>query len=163
MTQLKMYLGTAAVLLGSVQASKAADYVVITRQVSVDRSPDQVWKRIGGYCAISEWLKVTCEYASGSGDVGSVRRLNGTILEPMVAKTAYSYTYTQTAGTMANNFYHGTVAVEPSAGGKSIIYYTLFYDQATLASDALRTSEHERLGTRFQGALDTMKALAEAH
>ena len=131
-------------------------------QVNVDRTPAQVWKRVGDYCTIAEWLKVTCEYASGSGDVGTVRRINGTTLEPMVAKTAFSYTYWQAAGTMAPYSYHGTVAVEPTAAGKSKLTYTLFYDQSAMASDAMRASEHERLATRFQGALDSMKALAES-
>ena len=75
-------------------AASAADYVTIRHEVVVDRSVDQVWQRIGGYCAIAEWMKVSCAYASGSGGVGTVRRLmNGSTIEPMVAKTAHSYTY----------------------------------------------------------------------
>ena len=150
------------VLAAGLPSAWAADYVVITRQVDVDRPADQVWKRIGSYCAIAEWLKVTCDYSSGSGDVGSVRRINGTNIEPMVAKTPLSYTYWQTAGNMAASSYHGTLAVEPEGAGRSRIFYTLFYDQAAMASDAVRTSERERLTQRFQGALDTMKAIVEA-
>jgi hypothetical protein len=140
----------------------AADYVVIQRQVEVNRSAADVWKRVGGYCAIADWLKVSCEYVSGSGEVGSIRRINGTNLEPMVAKTDYSYTYWQTVGNMAPMSYHGTLAIEPEGANKSKLIYTLFYDQAAMASDAIRASEHERLTQRFQGALDMMKSLAEA-
>jgi hypothetical protein len=140
----------------------AADYVVIQRQVEVNRSAADVWKRVGGYCAIADWLKVSCDYVSGSGEVGSIRRINGTNLEPMVAKTNYSYTYWQTVGNMAPMSYHGTLAVEPESANKSKLVYTLFYDQAAMPSDAVRASEQERLTQRFQGALDMMKSLAEA-
>jgi len=83
-------------------------------------------------------------------------------LEPMVAKTEFSYTYWQTAGNMAPMAYHGTLAVEQDGADKSKLVYTLFYDQAAMASDATRASERERLTSRFQAALDTMKTLAEA-
>jgi len=149
------------VLLGGA-TMHAADYVVIQRQVNVNRPAAAVWKRVGDYCAIAEWLKVTCDYASGSGEIGSVRRINGANLEPMVAKTEFSYTYWQTAGNMAPMGYHGTLAVEQDGADKSKLVYTLFYDQAAMASDATRASERERLTSRFQAALDTMKTLAEA-
>lgn len=148
--------------LSFVPSAGAADYAVISKQVNVNRSADEVWKRVGGYCSISEWLKMSCDLVSGTGDVGSVRRLNGTTVEVMVAKTPYSYTYWQTAGTMAQTSYHGTLAVEPTGKKTSRLLYTLFYDQSALASDALRSSEHDRLSGRFQGALDTMKGLAES-
>jgi hypothetical protein len=138
------------------------DYAVIQLQVQVNRPAGQVWKKVGeNYCAIAEWLKVTCHYATGSGDVGTVRVINDTTLEPMVAKTALSYTYSQSAGTMALYSYHGTVAVEPDGKDQSTIHYTLFYNQAALPSDAERTSQHARLTARFQGALDAMKTMVE--
>jgi hypothetical protein len=143
------------------QTPKSPDYIVITKQVEVNRSATDVWKRVGGYCAIAEWLKVTCEYTAGSGEIGSIRKINGTNLEPMVAKTPFSYTYWQTVGNMAPESYHGTLAVEPISATKSRLIYILFYDQAAMASDAVRASEHERLSTRFGAALDTMKGLAE--
>lgn len=139
------------------------DYAVVSLHVEVNRPAEQVWKRVGeNYCSISEWLKVTCRYSSGSGDVGTVRVINDTTIEPMVAKTRWSYTYSQTAGTMAATFYHGTVAIEPNGPGKSVLKYTLMYNQAAMPSDEVRKSEHARITTRFQGALDAMKAEAEA-
>ena len=93
---------------------------------------------------------------------GTVRVINDTVLEPMVAKTAWSYTYWQSAGSMATMSYHGAVSIEPDGLGKSVLRYTLFYNQAAMASDAVRASEHARLTARFQGALDAMKVIAEA-
>ena len=135
---------------------------MIRREVTVDRPADAVWQRVGEYCAISDWLGVTCELDSGSGDVGSVRRLNGAILEPMVARTAHSYTYWQSAGSMAVAAFHGTLAVEPDGPGRSRLSYTVFYDQAALPSDEVRESERARLDQRFVEPLMVMKRLAEA-
>jgi hypothetical protein len=150
------------ILLVSPSSLRAADFVVITKQVNVNRPAADVWKRIGDYCAIAEWLKVTCDLTSGRGDIGTVRRLNSTTVELMVGKSAHSYTYWQTVGNMAPTSYHGTLSVEAVDASTSRLTYVLLYDQAALASDALRASEHERLSTRFQGALDTMKGLVEA-
>jgi hypothetical protein len=155
----------ALILLGSVAAVPAAaatpDYVTIVNQVIVDRPVAQVWARIGGYCAIAEWLKVTCEMASGTGEVGSVRKLNGTTLEPMVAKTPTSYTYWQSVGAMGSAQFHGTLMAQPDGPTRTRLSYTLFYDQALLPSDEVRASEHKRLETRFVAPLTEMKRLAE--
>ena len=95
------HLLTASAVAATLYASTAAaaDYTTITLHIDVDRAVNVVWKKIGGYCDISAWLKMTCVYTSGSGDLGSMRRLNDRIDEVMVAKTAYSYTYTQPAST----------------------------------------------------------------
>ncbi|CAN5871246.1 hypothetical protein BH11PSE6_BH11PSE6_07720 [soil metagenome] len=151
-----------ALLIGATAPAAAADYVVIRKEILVDRPADAVWRRIGDYCAIAEWLKLSCEIRSGSGDVGTVRRLNGVTEEPMVARTAHSYTYGQTAGGMAAFDYHGTLAVEPAGPRQSRIVYTLIYDSALMPSDDVRKAHYERIGPRFQGAIETMKALAEA-
>jgi hypothetical protein len=153
----------ACIALTATTQASAADYVTIRKEVTVARPADAVWARIGDYCGIAEWMKISCAYVSGSGDVGTVRTLNNaTVLEPMVAKTARSYTYVQTKGNLAHAAYHGTLAAEPDGPGRTRLVYTLFYDQAALASDALRASEHARLGKRFHDMLTEMKRLAEA-
>lgn len=143
-------------------AAQAGDYVTITKQVEVDRPADLVWTRIGGYCAIAEWMKTDCQYVSGTGGVGTVRRiLKGTVVEAMVAQTARSYTYWQTQGNMAVAAYHGTLAAEPIGAGRTRLTYTLFYDRSALASDAERQAQHDRLDGRFGGFLSVMKTIAE--
>ncbi|WP_419814594.1 SRPBCC family protein [Glacieibacterium sp.] len=150
-------------LAGAASGSRAADFVAIRLSVPVARPADAVWSRVGGYCAIAEWLKVSCDYGSGTGEVGTVRRLRDrTVEEAMVAQTAHSYTYLQTVGSMVPFAYHGTLAVEPAGKGASTLHYTLFYDQGAMASDTVRASEKARMTTRFQTALETMKSLAEA-
>lgn len=148
-------------LIGAVPAC-ASDYVVVRKEILVDRPAETVWQRVGGFCAIADWLKLTCEMASGSGDVGSVRRLNNELEEPMFGRTALSYTYGQTKGAMAGFDYHGTLAVEPAGPARARIVYTIVYDAARMPSDAVRKAQFERIGPRFQGAVEAMKKLAEA-
>ncbi len=146
----------------SVGPAMATDYVTVHNEIMVAAPADAVWARIGGYCAIAEWLPTSC-VLEGSGEPGVVRRLsNGTVLEPMVGKTERSYTYWQTAGALAMAGYHGTLAAEAVGATQTRLIYTLFYDQAALASDELRASERARLQGRFAQALARMKALAEA-
>lgn len=155
-------VGLIALTLMIPSVAQASEFVTIVKQVTVNRSASDVWKTVGGYCAIAEWLQVKCELTTGSGVIGSVRTLNGTIVELMVGKSDSSYTYSQTAGTMAAYSYYGTLSVESTGPSTSRLTYVLLYNQAAMASDAVRASEHERLSGRFQGALDTMKKLAES-
>lgn len=150
--------------LGLMIASPAAatHYVAVRNEVVIAAPIDAVWARIGGYCAIAEWLPTTCTL-EGSGEPGVVRLLvNGTVVEPMVAKTPYSYTYWQTVGNLAAAGMHGTLAAQADGPQRTRLRYTIVYDQAALASDALRTSEKARLQARFAGALERMKGLVEA-
>ncbi len=127
----------------------------------VDRTPDQTWAKIGPYCAIAQWLKVTCVITAGNGvSVGSNRLLNGNNNEIMIAATPYSYSYTQPSTTI---LYHGTLAVEPlDRGRKTKIVYTLFYDQAPLGTDQAKAENRAQRTKRFDEALDAMKAMAES-
>jgi len=63
-------LSLGALSLGAGSAS-AADYATINLSISVDKPADVVWKKVGGYCDIAAWLKLTCVYTSGNGDLGS--------------------------------------------------------------------------------------------
>jgi hypothetical protein len=163
MVMKKGFLAGAAIamaMLVSVPAG-AAEYVTILLEKVVDRTPDQTWAKIGPFCSIAAWLKVTCVITAGNGvSVGSNRLLNGNNNEIMVAATPYSYTYTQPATTI---LYHGTLAVEPlDRGRQTRIVYTLFYDQAPLGSDQAKAENRAQRTKRFNEALDAMKALAEA-
>jgi hypothetical protein len=150
----------AAMLLASLPAS-AAEWNTILLEKVVNRTPEQTWARIGPYCAIAQWLKVTCAITSGNQvSAGTNRLLNGDNNEVMVASTPWSYTYAQASSPI---FYHGTLAVEPMDRGRQTkIVYTLFYDIAPLKTKEERQADRERRTKRFSEALDNMKALAES-
>ena len=146
----------------AVSPAAASNYVVVRREILVERPADAVWQRIGSYCAIGEWLKLKCTIIAGNGGVGTVRQLDGTTIEPMVGSTQLSYTYAQTVGNMAARNYHGTLAVEPVGTRRARIVYTLIYDAASLTTEDARKAQFDRISARFQGAIETMKELAEA-
>jgi hypothetical protein len=157
------FFAAAAIAVGVLAAipAQAADYTTILLEKVVDRTPDQTWAKIGPYCSIATWLKVTCVITAGNGvSVGSNRLLGGNNNEIMVASTPYSYTYTQPATTI---LYHGTLAVEPlDRGRQTKIVYTLFYDQAPLGTEQAKAENRAMRSKRFGEALDAMKAMAES-
>jgi hypothetical protein len=144
----------------SAAPATAAEYTTIILEKTVNRTPDQTWAKIGPYCAIATWLKVTCVVTAGNGvSVGTNRLLNGNNNEIMIAATPYSYSYTQPASTI---LYHGTLAVEPiDRGQHTKIVYTLFYDQAPLGTDQAKAENRAQRTKRFNEALDAMKQMAE--
>jgi hypothetical protein len=141
----------------------AADYSVISLETTVDRPVDAVWAKVGGYCAIGDWIKrlQPCVLTAGTGDVGSIRKLGpaGAITEILVAKTRYSYTYTQPDTKI---LYHGTLAAEPIDGGKKTrLLYTLIYDQEPDGTQEAKDKDRAGRTNNFTTALANMKALAE--
>jgi uncharacterized protein YndB with AHSA1/START domain len=154
----------AMLAMGLPPSSAAAadrEFTTILLERVVDRTPDQVWARIGPYCSISQWLGAPCQITQGNGvSVGTNRRLRGTTDEVMVAATSHSYSYAQPASAI---FYHGTLAVEPmDRGRKSKIVYTLFYDVSPLTTVQARQADRRQRTARFGAALDKMKEMAEA-
>ena len=165
----KSFFASAAIGLALVAGPAQAlpEFTTILLEKVVDRTPDQTWAKIGPYCAIATWLKVTCVVTTGNQvSVGTVRRLNGKTDEIIVAATPYSYTYAQPMTDVQPEspiFYHGTLAVEPlDRGRKTKIVYTLFYDQAPLGTTEAKIANRQQRSKRFSDALDVMKAMAEA-
>ncbi|HVV28134.1 MAG TPA: SRPBCC family protein [Rhizomicrobium sp.] len=167
----KAFLANAAIaagLLAAMPAAAAPEWNTILLEKVVDRTPDQVWAKIGGYCAIQQWLKLnSCVITAGNGvSVGTNRRLNNRIDEIIVAATPHSYTYAQQPSDIqpvSPIFYHGTLAVEPLDGGrKTKIVYTLFYDISNLDTPEKRAADRAQRTQHFGEGLDRMKAMAEA-
>lgn len=135
-------------------------YVSIPMEIMVNRPAADVWKRIGKYCDIGEWLQIPCTITSGKdGEVGTVRTVGNEIL---VGKTELSYTYTQPVREgRPYNLYHGTLEARPVTATTSKLVYTLVFDNSTLPDDAAREKDIAQRKTRFTQALENMKILAE--
>ena len=138
-------------------------YTTLVLEVDVNRPAQAVWARVGKYCDIAEWLRVTCAMTSGvDGALGSVRTLNGTTIEPLVGKTDLSYTYTQPVRVgVPYNLYHGTLEAKPVTATTSKLIYSFVYDNSMLADDAARATEINNRRNRFMQAMQNMKILAE--
>ena len=135
-------------------------YEVIPLEIMVNKPAAEVWKRVGKYCDIGEWLQVPCTITSGKdGEVGTVRSIGPEIL---VGKTELSYTYTQPVREgRPYNLYHGTLEARPVTSTTSKLVYTLVYDNSMLADDAARETDKTRRAQQFTRALENMKTLAE--
>jgi len=135
-------------------------YTSIPLEITVNRPAAEVWKRIGKFCDIGEWLQIPCTITSGKdGEFGAVRSVANEVL---VGKTELSYTYTQTVrNDRPYNLYHGTLEARPATATTSKIVYTIFFDNSMLADDAAREADKARRIATFTRALQNMKTLAE--
>lgn len=165
------YAVLAAVSLARAQAPAAAPsgivvakptYAFIPLEITVNKPAAEVWKRIGKFCDIGEWLRIPagCTITSGTdGELGAVRSVANEVL---VGKTELSYTYTQPVREgRPYNLYHGTLEARPVTATTSKLVYTLFFDNSMLADDAARERDRAQRTTQFTTALQNMKILAE--
>jgi len=152
-------VGTASTAPASTVVSNPT-YISIPLEIMVNRPAAEVWKRVGKFCDIGEWLRIPCTITSGKdGEFGAVRSVAGEIL---VGKTELSYTYTQPvrAG-RPYNLYHGTLEARPVTPTTSKLVYTLMFDNSMLADDAAREKDKAQKTALFTQALENMKILAE--
>ena len=136
-------------------------YTAMTMEVTIDRPAAEVWKRVGKFCDIGEWLQVPCNITQGKdGEVGAVRSIGREIL---VGKTDLSYTYAQPIlqPDRPYNLYHGAMEAQPVTATTSKIVYTLVWDNSMLADDAAREKDRAQRRQMFEGALSNMKILSE--
>ena len=135
-------------------------YVSIPLEITVDRPAAEVWKRVGKWCDVGEWLQLPCTITWGKdGELGAIRSVASEIL---VAKTELSYTYTQPARDgRPFNAYHGTLEARPLTATTSKLIYTLFFDNSMLPDATARDRDIAQKTTMFTTALKNMKILAE--
>jgi hypothetical protein len=135
-------------------------YISIPLEIAINRPAAEVWKRVGKYCDIGEWLRIPCTITSGKdGEFGAVRSVAGEIL---VGRTELSYTYTQAVREgRPYNLYHGTLEARPVTPTTSKLVYTLVFDNSMLADDAARERDRTQKTATFTRALENMKILAE--
>jgi hypothetical protein len=159
--QLKLACAALAAVTLSAGAVRAADFVTVPLEATINAPADKAWPKISGYCLIGAWFKTTCTVAGPYGQVGSVRTIAGRVDELLVAKTAWSYTYSQPKSPID---YHGTVEIQPIDKGHSKLLYTLVYDADALPKHeaADKAADKARRTTQFTGLVATMKAAAEA-
>lgn len=139
------------------------NYVTIPMEITINKPVKEVWARIGKYCDITEWLQLagTCSITSGKdGEVGAVRTVGAEIL---VAKTEYSYVYTQPVREgRLYNLYHGNLEARPIDAKTTKMLYTLIYDLSLVpGDDAAKAADVERRRVTFTRGLNNMKILCE--
>ena len=135
-------------------------YTSIVLEIAVNKPAAEVWKRVGKYCDIGEWMRIPCTITAGKdGEVGAVRSV---VNEVLVGKTELSYTYTQPVREgRPYDLYHGTLEARPVTATTSKLIYTLMFDNSVLADDAARERNKAQRTATFTTALENMKTLAE--
>jgi len=135
-------------------------YVSIPLEITVNRPAAEVWKRVGKWCDIGEWLQIPCTVTWGKdGEVGAVRSVANEIL---VGRTEMFYTYTQPVRDgRPYNLYHGTLEARPVSATTSKLLYTLFFDNSMLPDGPARDKDIASRKALFTRALQNMKTLAE--
>jgi len=135
-------------------------YQSLPLEITVNKPAAEVWKRVGKYCDIGEWLQIACTITSGKdGEFGAVRSIGNEIL---VGKTDLSYTYTQPVRTgQTYILYHGTLEAKPLTATTTKLVYTLVWDNSPLADDAAKDRDRANRSRQFTRALENMKILAE--
>jgi len=145
-------------------AAATPTYVSIPMEVTVNKPAAEVWTKVGKFCDLGTWMRIDCTITSGKdGEFGAVRAIaGGRVTEILVGKTPLSYTYTQpVAPGRPYNLYHGTLEARPVTATTSKLVYTLTFDNSMLADDAARTRDLAQKRAQFEGALNSMKVLAE--
>ena len=135
-------------------------YTSLVMEIDVNRPAAEVWKRVGKFCDIGEWMRFPCTITSGKdGEVGTVRNIGREVL---VGKTDLSYTYAQpvTEGQPYIN-YHGTLEARPLTATTTKLVYTLMWDNSPWKDEAAREQGKNQRRTMFTDALNNMKILAE--
>ena len=149
-------------LTASCWATAQPNYYRLELEITVNKSAAEVWSKIGDYCDISEWMGVECEITQGDGGIGTVRVLNGTIVEPMTARTELSYGYTQpVVEGQYYNLYHGFLEARRISESTSKLIYTTMWDTSQLSDEKI-IADLERRRNTFTKALAKMKEIAEA-
>ncbi len=161
-------ISTVLIALGAIASTAAAraepEYVTIEMDVDVARPAAEAWAKVGGYCDIAEWIDVDCTITSGDGGIGTVRVLaGGRVTEVLVGKTDLSYGYTQPAQEgRFYDLYHGYLEAQPVTDETSKLVYTLVYDISDKPDEAAKDADMARRRQMFEGALESMKEIAEA-
>ena len=163
MRKILLSIVTVQMLLSVAAASAQPEYVTIEMEINVDSPASQVWSKIGGYCAITDWLNLPCEITSGEGGIGTVRSLiGGRVIEVLVAQTDLSYGYTQPAPEEGfYDLYHGFLEAQVLNEARTRLIYTLMLDVSNLPDQSAKDANIAQRREMFEGALASMKELAE--
>jgi hypothetical protein len=92
-------------------------YTSIVLEININKPAADVWKRVGKYAIIGEWLQVPCTITSGKD--AKLAPCDRLAARSLVGKTELSYTYTQPVrANQPYNLYHGTVDSEAGHRGQ---------------------------------------------
>ncbi|MDQ6994119.1 MAG: SRPBCC family protein [Mariprofundaceae bacterium] len=122
-----------AALLATAMTSFAGS-LNVSKEVTVNASPDTTWKMIGDFNHLDVWHPVVVSSKLTHGKTNDTRLLtlgNGaTITEKQVSRNAAerSYTYAIVESPLPVADYVSTISVSPAADGKSTVTWSSSFD-----------------------------------
>jgi mxaD protein len=164
----------AALAAVSLAALAAAPVLKVSKEVTIDAAPDQVWAKIKDFDGLNTWHPAVAkdEILSGkNNEVGAVRQLTlkdgGTIKEKLLAfdPKHHSFKYAILEGVLPVSDYTSIVSVTAAGKGKSTVTWSGAFKRkdtsdkpAANADDATAT---KTMGGVYQGGLDNLKKMVE--
>lgn len=125
----------------------------VSRSKQLDSSPDEVWKKIGGWATIHEWHPAIA--ATEVSEDGSSRTLTlgdgGVVRETRLDQGERSYTYRFDESPLPVKDYRSTIQVIPDGEGSLVKWEGTF--EAAGVDDAEAV---ELLGGLYQAGLDSL-------
>jgi hypothetical protein len=144
-------------------AIPSPNYTTMALEITINRPAAETWARIGRFCDLKEWLGRDCTITSGKdGELGAVRTLAGGVIEPIVAVTPMSYTYTFPVRVgVPYTMQHNTLEARVVDERTSKIVYSFFWDNSMLTAEQ-RVAEVAARKERLTPALERMKTIVES-
>jgi hypothetical protein len=152
----KSRIAAVALILGL--SAGAAQAIEVHKTATVKGTPEDVWAKIGAFCAIQEWHPViaSCEESEEGGDkYRALTTGDGAVVkEKLIEMTASGYTYEIVESPLPVANYRATLSVAASGDGTVVDWVANF--DAKGASDA--DAEGVIAGI-FQGGLDNIVSM----
>jgi hypothetical protein len=153
---------------GAVFALSTAAYAAeVTETVDTSARPKAVWKVIGKFDAIVDWLPgVASSPATKHSAVGSVRTItlkaagNPTVVETLTARGGHSYSYKidkVDPKVLPVTGYTSTISVAKTKTGSTVTWHGDF----TPAGGADDAAAEKAVGGLYRSGLDNIKTLVE--
>ena len=147
-----------AAMAASFALTGAAGAVEVKRKVEFDGEIAKVWAKVGGWCAISEWLPAIakCEESEAGGKKHRTltTKDGGVVKETMTASTPTSYSYRIDESPLPVSNYTATFSVVADDDDKSEVnvVWTAKFDAKGKEADAKKV-----INDLFKSGLDNIK------
>ena len=157
-------------------ALAAAPQLRVSKSVTIDAPASKAWKAVQDFNGLNTWhpAVATDEIVEGTNNtVGAVRLLTlkggGTIKEKLLAfnPASRSFKYAILEGVLPVSSYTSTVAVSSAGKGKSTVTWSGRFKRKNVG-DNPADNENDKaavdaMGGVYQGGLDNLKKILEAH
>ena len=121
-------------------APTAALAVEVSESVILPGPPEEVWSRIGGFCAIAEWHEAVASCEVEERDGATIRTLalegGGTLVEERLSEGATAYGYAILEGPLPVAGYTSELAAEPEGEGTRLTWSGSFEAEGATEGEA---------------------------